>query len=325
MYTIRSSAAVEACFRTIFFAAIVVALIGIVEWRAESNPFTVGLNESSEGLAQLALDKSRDGAYRAQSTFFHPLAFGQFLAMAAAMLMGLRINRFGILGRGIWLCAYAIFAIAIVATNTRSSIIGMFLVVLCFLFFSGAKFARRMATKPQRMIIYAIIIFIAIIGAALSFGFVSELVAGRSAVEKSSSSVRIDMLIAGIPVVLQNPLFGVGIQNGAKAVGFTGAGGAATLDNLPLYLAVETGFPSMIAFYGALFMVVMRVARGQRRAQIQLKFQLIGLAITLVVFILTSTVSALMQNIGVVYAVAALALITISLCESGGVPHWEGK
>ena len=319
LFTVRSWASVELCMRTILFAAIVVALFGIIEWVAKANPLTTALQSSDvDGLATIAMDKTRDGIYRAQSTFFHPLSFGQFLILATSLSFYFLTSRSSGTQRITLRATQILFAVAAFCTNTRSSIGVMLLVHLVVILANSRYFIARISARQQRLAAGVVLFAIGLTAIAGAVALIVIYAIGRSATEQASSSVRWDMLQAGLPVVLDHLWLGFGEGFGSASLGFQGANDAFTVDNMPLLLAIDSGIFAPLCLYVGLGYCCIRFSAARRYAEGTKGQRFLGVvSLALISFVLTSMISSLIQNIGLIYLLCAVGTICRYLVLSG--------
>lgn len=122
------------------------------------------------------------------------------------------------------------------------------------------------------------------------------LVAGRSAAEASSTSARLLMLKRAIPLVLNSPLVGNGVNQAATLIGFVGARGVLTVDSLLISFAVESGVIALLAYVFSVlagFIHAVRNSLGESREDSILQ---LGFATSLILFLMTSVTLSLTGN-----------------------------
>ncbi|CAN7774081.1 O-antigen ligase family protein [Caballeronia sp. LjRoot34] len=311
LFTVRSWASIELCMRTFFVAAVLVALFGIIEWLAKTNPLTATLQSSdADGLMMIAMDKTRDGIYRAQSTFFHPLSFGQFLVIATSLSFYFLTERCVGVHRSTLRAAQIVFAAAVFCTNTRSSVGALLLVHLVVMLGGSRSFIARIPARQQQLAAGVIVFGTALTAIVGVVGLIVIYAIGRSATEQASSSVRWDMLQAGLPIAIDHLWLGFGEGFGSAALGFQGSNDAFTVDNMPLLLAIDSGIFAPLCLYGALGLCCIRFMSARRYAKDARARRCLALvSLALISFMLTSMISSLIQNLGLIYLLCAIGTI----------------
>lgn len=209
----------------------------------------------------LALNTSRirDGVFRTQGTFEHPLLLAEFSALvacfAAASVLWPGQRRFDrLLGAlalvGSALCAY----LSVSRSAYVAFAVGLGLVVLLRVF---ARFAPGAAAALS---IKRLLILLFSVGAlVLSVPLVTVLAQGNTKGDARSSEGRLVMLKLGLPAIADSPLLGKGPGSGASVAGIRTGDNLTTLDNYLLAIALESGVPALVFFVGALLWPVWRI------------------------------------------------------------------
>lgn len=237
-------------FRVLIGCGLIVSVVGVYEGFVQMNPF-IGFI-SSDGdmtaprvLISIAAEKLRDGAFRAQSTFDHPIVFAQFVAalIPLALFVATRdSSRF-------WrLVAFVALPCALLAIANSGSRSGYVSVAMAFGLVASIWWLRAIIYGRFSKAV-AIVALPAMIGAAIiAWFFVSEMVAGRNQHEISSTSVRLLMLRDGIAALWESPLWGFGHGLSVTKAGVTNPMGLATIDNYLLSIAVDYGYVGFSLF-----------------------------------------------------------------------------
>jgi hypothetical protein len=236
--------------RTIVACGLLVGVAGIVEAFASHNYFVQFANAGPDGdlsgsLAGIAAEKIRFGAFRAQSTFDHPIVFAQFVAALiplALYCVGRDTSKFW---RLVALVALPIAVIALLKAGSRagfgSVIAGSAMIATIFWLrtIAHGKFSKAAA----------IVALPALIGAlAIGYFVVQELALGRVQHEVSSSAVRLLMLKYGIAALTDSPLWGFGQGLALSKAGVVNIAGLATIDNYLLTIALDSGYVGLALF-----------------------------------------------------------------------------
>lgn len=235
----------QSMFRTLLLCAVVVSSIGCVEYFLKYNffvQFASGHDSAAAASAikTIAMDKTRDGGFRIQSTFDHPIVFGQFIAgMLPIALLIFRRER-SLIWRAISLLLFPLGLFALYKAGTRSGLIGvaLFIVVLVFVGWTflvrGKGFSKAIAFLAMPALF---------LGLMLAYVVVQELVLGRSRIEAGSSYVRLQMISMGVSALTDSPIFGFGQGSAISKAGIVDrATGVGTIDSLLLSTALDSGY-----------------------------------------------------------------------------------
>lgn len=236
--------------RTLIFTVVLIGCYVILERILERNiladhaPSTQEYEDLAIAMQQ---GRIRDGNYRAQGTFEHPLVMAEF--MAAAFCFGLATvlwpkskieSLFG------WL-AILIAPIAIWFSGTRAGLFALFggLGVVILLRFFAAQKKSNSYGKSMRKFAFLVVATGALAVITPTALWVAE---GRSARESGSTQVRLLMLKLATPAIKESPFLGTGPGTAGAVAGIRTGSGVSTLDSHLLALTVESGIPALIAF-----------------------------------------------------------------------------
>lgn len=237
-------------FRVLIGSGLIVSVIGVYEGFVQANPF-IGFI-SSDGdmtaprvLISIAAEKLRDGAFRAQSTFDHPIVFAQFVAALVPLALFVATRDSSRFWRLVAFIALPCALLAIAKSGSRSGYVS---VAMAFGLVASIWWLRAIIYGRFSKAV-AIVALPAMIGAAIiAWFFVSELVVGRNQHEISSTSVRLLMLRDGIAALWESPLWGFGHGLSVMKAGVTNPMGLATIDNYLLSIAVDYGYVGFSLF-----------------------------------------------------------------------------
>lgn len=241
---------------TIFMSlSVFISFYAGIEWMIKKNPLTQ-FAPSGEGFADfqraLSIERIRDGFFRAQATFEHPILLAEFSAMAvcfsvAALLWPQKIRNFRVLG-AVTLIASILAALL---SGSRTALVSTFAgggVILLLRIFTptqllntGQQFFRKL------MFITAVIAIVAI-----SVPVVEIIASGKTASESSSTKGRAYMLEQGLLAIEKSPLLGTGPGTAEALAGIRTGSGVTTLDNYFLAVAIESGIPALILLLACL-------------------------------------------------------------------------
>lgn len=232
----------------IFWADLLLIAIGAFELLAGFSiaPILARFSSgSSEALTAYSADVFRGDIFRVRSLSSHPILFGSFVSACLPIL--LHLLKHGTRGHVRILSAMFLVAspILLLASNARSALAGGLIAVAAYYLLRMVRAGRR---NPIFLFLLFMVVSIGILGAlattAANGGFeaVSELIAGRNAIERSSSEARLEMLDRGMNALNFRPTSGYGDGQAAKIAGLRGAQNALTIDSYYLVVAVNFGY-----------------------------------------------------------------------------------
>jgi hypothetical protein len=236
--------------RVMVICGLAVASIGVVEAFVQHNPFiglisSMGDEQAPRALVAIAAEKVREGAYRAQSTFDHPIVFAQFVAALVPLALFMLLRDSSKFWRFIGFLTIPVALLAIVKSGSRSGYVS---VATAFALVFGIWWIRALVHGKFSKIV-AIVSLPALAGSLLlAWYFVAELVTGRNQVEISSSSVRMKMLKDGIGALWDSPIWGFGHGLSVSKAGVINPMGIATIDNYLLTIALDYGYVGFLLF-----------------------------------------------------------------------------
>jgi hypothetical protein len=237
-------------FRVLTLCGIFVGLAGIYEAFTEHNLFSrfasVGADGDVSGtLANIAAEKIRSGAYRAQSTFDHPIVFAQFVAaLIPISLYGISREK-SLFWRLVALASLPIALLSILKSGSRAGIVS---VVVAFGLVAVVMWLRALVHGRLTKIVAFVSLPALMGGLGLGYLLLQELAAGRGQHEVSSSGVRMLMLRTGINALADSPIFGFGQGQAIVKAGVLNANNLATIDNYFLSIALDSGYVGLALF-----------------------------------------------------------------------------
>jgi len=252
IFVIRENGAREQFVRLIFWLAIIVATLVVFERISGVNPFTKYgpvSADSTDFQAALKLSRLRDGNFRAQGPFEHPLMLAEFAAIVSAFSLSELLTGRSSSIRALALAAFVASGVSAVLSGSRVALVAVAIVLgtVVLLTIVRAKGERKMGTAvtTRGFILLALAILL-----LLAMPVLQTLLEGRTASEASSSSARLLMLRTGIPAMLDAPIFGNGYGQVVAIAGVQGTGGILTVDNYLLSIGVDSGIPALLLFIG---------------------------------------------------------------------------
>lgn len=207
--------------------------------------------EFSSIVNSMGSSRIRDGQFRSQGTFEHPLLLAEFSAIAACFAMAYVVWP----AKSIFRKTLAVFALcgALVSaylSGSRSAYIslavGMGAVVVLRAF--GPRIGKSLASMVfARRLTIMLLAALALVAALAVLPFLAR---GNSIADQASSEGRLVMLQMGLPVIERSPLFGEGPGTGAALAGLRVRSDLVTLDNYLLAITLESGVPALVLFVG---------------------------------------------------------------------------
>jgi O-antigen ligase len=281
--------------------------------------FIVTSATDSQAMLDTLREKFRDGHYRAQGTFEHPMVLAEFMAMMVPLAAALFLARAGRSAR-LAGAAFVPLAIAvIVASRSRS---GIAVLLVAVLLVGMLRLLPRRAARGQASLAALTVLLLLPLLLAVGY-FVGQelhgLIVGRSHSEASSTMSRVLMLERGIPLLAGHPLLGFGSGMGAVKLGFFD-GARFNIDNYWLGLALDSGLPGLLAFAVVFFGAIGLGLRVYRRRLDRAGTTAGLISVSLFMFALTKTVLSISSGLTLAYILIAA---TIVFAEAAPVaPGW---
>jgi hypothetical protein len=291
---VRSDGDIRYISRVVLMTAFVVLSLVLLE-HSQKKPLFADTFASLAGSAKgnvtsfnFISDKSRDGLYRAQGGFSHPLVLSDFAAIAVpiclAMLLSPKSQRPTSLAIGALLATFV--AVYLTFTRTPQIVAGLTL----FIFMIGVNISRN-TVRNDFMRVYLTIVTITCLCLTL-FVFSSHaesLVSGRTSEEMSSSQSRFLMLERGYEWVRHSPLVGYGWLDGPQLAAL---GKEQSVDNHYLVIALAAGIPAsllLLLLHSAVVIKCLASAWAHTRCRLvylAIASMVSGMALTKVVYTL---------------------------------------
>lgn len=243
----------ERVAKTLLLVTLGVAALAAVERVLGFNPISRYAPAVDDLVLALSLSRLRDGVFRAQSTFEHPLMLAEFGSVAFAF--GLSYVLMARTTSMRLLAAISTVAALAAAYLSASRVALVAVAVAGFTVFVVSAVRARGARARQTATLTRVFIALALgIIAVLAVPLLQTVVEGRTSSEASSSSARMEMILRGVPAMLDAPFLGNGIGEAAFKAGVSGTAGILTLDNYLLVVGIESGVIALLLFL-ALFLL----------------------------------------------------------------------
>jgi len=266
-------------------------------------------SEDSAVMADMLREKFRDGHYRAQGTFEHPMVLAEFMAMMVPLAAALFLT-----SKNFWLrwgsAALVPLAILIIlASRSRAGVavlVGAVLLVLLLLMTPRDPQGKKGSGK----LLVAVTLVFPLVLLGIYFGMqeFSSLVIGRSHTEVGSTMVRVLMLQRGLPLLYSSPLVGYGNGMGVVKLGFFD-GVRFNIDNYWLGVALDSGFPGLLAFLGIFGGAALMGAHVYRK-RVDSAGTMAGLiGVSLLMLLVTKTVLSISSGLTLGYVLIAAVVV----------------
>jgi hypothetical protein len=241
--------------RVVVVAGFIAALLGLIEAFVQKNFFiqfaSAGDSQAvSNALKTIAFDKTRDGSYRAQSVFDHPIVFAQFVAALIPLGSYLAFYERRWVWRLLGLMVVPVGFLAILKSGSRAGLVS---IAVGLVFIMAFFWLRGMMSTGFKRAFSMLALPLFFVGLLLAYFVVQELVLGRSHVEASSTSVRLKMVADGVAALYESPAWGFGYGMAITKAGvISGHTGVATIDSFMLTIALDSGYVGLFLFLAVL-------------------------------------------------------------------------
>lgn len=295
----------------IFVVAVLIqAAYSAAEYQLKRPVFASLINteiDSSGMLSNLTMAIVRDGAVRLQSSFEHPLVYGEFMTMAMPLLFMLVVSREEKMA---WRLAAGLGVLLIVPlsylTGSRSAMAFSVVILAAIIFLRLFKSATTKLTLSNLLVLLGSLLLVVLASPALYY-FVSEVVSAKTAAAADSSNARIEMLSAGLPKIWESPLFGYGAGQSLILAGIVVTGGFMSIDNHYLSVALDHG---LIALFGFVLTGVWALGRCCRQAwlavDVSMAMPYFSLGLSCLAFLGTQSILSITSNVPLYFVLVAL-------------------
>ncbi len=258
---VRNHKSINFIMSIIFYCALIVALYGLVERYFEFNIFSTMADINTIAGFTAASEKYRDGAYRIQSTFEHPLSLVQMMSLS----LPLAYFRWKIKRRALEIGVFILAMLGVVYfAGSRSSMVVIAAEVLVFIFllmwFRRKEISKNTGSTGLAYIAVAAIFVIVVVVFVMA-------TLGGSESEERSSLTRVAQINNGYIAIIERPIVGYGIGSAPKVIMGIGDFHSdaekiwnETVDNLFLSKAIESGVLSLLVFLAFIYYSLKKIA-----------------------------------------------------------------
>lgn len=305
----------------------IATVVGVVELKLTHNLFLkfVDLDAASGAsvnLRRTVLEKFREGAYRVQSTFDHPIVMGQFFAMMFSVVVATAAA-----SRRFWrvfsLALLPAIVVMVAKSGSRSGLIGLAISAsLVAALFVGLHMFRRGSRDAAKMWWFFVALGVATILVVLLANSFADALESILRLDRRSTEARVEFVVRGMPAIQDSPIVGYGYGMAALKAGLTGSDGYLTLDNYFLSLALDFGLPAVVA-YAAMHLIALWRARRALAVPGPNGLVMAAFAVAIVVFLAIQTILSIPNNQSIVIV---MALVIMQLGDNSRlVSTGEGK
>lgn len=233
--------------KAILFGAVLVVLLGLIEFISEQNLFVKLVPNSSKNIEFIASaieEKIRDN-YRVQAAFMHPLVLAEYLIIVIPISASFIFDK-EFVTRFSSLFVFFGGILVLYSTGSRSGIVVLGVQLIFFLLLTSYQNAKtyRGFNSFLRTFVGSVSLII-LVAAGCYYG--RDLIIGKGSAETMSTVARIVQLINGISAVSNKPLLGHGPGFAPEYAGVENiASGRLTLDNYYLTVVIESGLPALL-------------------------------------------------------------------------------
>lgn len=193
----------------------------------------------NEVIDRIAADKTRDGGFRAQSTFDHPIILGISAVLGTLIYFSFLFKKASKIYPA--LCVFVTFTAA-VFSGSRVIFLGM---AVAFSVYAAIEIYYLMRRAQVKELFLPIISFGLFLAVYLTFNYAQDIFHGKTDLEAASSEMRKDMWYKGLFYMEENIFFGSGFQSSAYLAGLQ-IGDIFTIDNHYLSIMVDFGIFGII-------------------------------------------------------------------------------
>ena len=310
--------------RTIVASSLLVATAGLIEAFMQRNYFVQfasgGDSQAvADALKTIAFDKTRDGVFRAQSTFDHPIVFAQFIAAVVPLAVFIAFFERSLIWRLIGFLVVPIGVFAIIKSGSRSGVVSLAVALT----FAGAFiWLRSITSKGFWKVLALAALPVLTVGIVIGYLVVQELIIGRSNSEAGSSSVRLKMVWDSVSALYESPLWGFGHGMALLKAGvISGHTGVATLDSLLLTIALDSGYFGLSLFLIAIVVFTIKSSFAAVKLRSEEGARVGMLAASVLALIATFAGLSIVNNMTLLWLLIAIALPSFQKTKNPSPEH----
>jgi O-antigen ligase len=250
----------------ICFCAIIVTIIGLVEFRLERHflmdIFPRSMLESliaSNALFDVLVNSGfgfMNGLCRASSVFLVPLSLGEFGAICTSVGLFFALHRQNFFERCLGWTVVISGIVGIFISGSRGGYVGVLASTSVFVILWTIRKAvgQRASLAPAIVGMMGSISICVVAALVLFWQRAHNMVLGGGE-QAGSTQARWDQFNAALPLIKQNPITGHGFVTGGSDIG-------SSIDSYVISLLVETGAPGLVFFAGIVLLPIWYGARA---------------------------------------------------------------
>lgn len=308
IWALRDQRDVEAALTWSLWAALICALMGVLEMIKGANLFMAILPtdpDQLEVLSKVVGEKLRSGSYRVSASFAHPLTYAEYMLMAmpvAAYMVARGATR------GRRLLGLAVLPMALVAvyiSHTRSSVIGagmLAIMIATYIGIVGLRKKTNILAASAGAFTLCCVVFAMIVGGA----FAIDLAQGRNRDEAGSTSARMFQLTQGMHALAEQPIMGYGPGGAGEQIGLVPGASFISVDNYYLNVVLDTGLPGLLMYILVFFCPIGVALRFGLAAEGPANVLSLAIAAALIAFTLEKVALSLAHNLDYSYLLMAM-------------------
>ena len=271
VYIFSTGSRFERWARYLWFAALVVAALGLVEYFESRLPWAghipsfLKIEDPSVLRSVQGIVRSATGRYRVQGPFGSPLGFAEFVTLSIPFIVYFGIDKKqSLIVRLATVPSLALLLFVTIETNSRLGMVGW---LFTFLLYPLIWAIKKWRTDKQSILAALMIVgyptfFCASVAATFFVGRIHALIWGNSGSEMASTAGRVVQYTKGLPMVLSHPV-GYGIGMAAETLDYHEPSGLLTIDTYYLAVVLEYGILGFAVYYGMIAMSVVFAIRGE--------------------------------------------------------------
>jgi hypothetical protein len=313
LYVMRKEEDVEVIIRILFWCALFVSIIGVLDFVFQRNLYldllpnslVNSLMQYNPSFAAMVNEPQfRNGAYRADSVFDVSLNFAEFEAVIAALAAVFALHGRTTKDRVLGAVLVFVSFVGIFASGSRG---GWVSVIVAFAALAALYSIRTYriepgSLKPGFIGLTAAVGFVVLWGLILSWGRMHNMVLGETYGDRDVQWT------LGIPKILANPITGHGYALGGAIIGYGGPT-RQSIDSFLLATLVETGILGTVCFFGGLLLSIWIALRRYLSDQSWQGALMGGLGFALLAYLTYRYVLAERANIYLMYLLLACVMV----------------
>lgn len=254
---LRDASLFSRLVRILVAVTVIGCLLVVVEGVKARNLYLdfLSIDPGESAYFSFLFDRVRDGVYRSQGAFEHPLLLTEYIVFILPISIALIFNERRVFYKFIWLISVLLLLVASYFVRSRSAFLFVGIVLVIGVFFVMLRILINSRSLAKWFVPLALAIPFAVLVFVLA-PYVVDVVSGGTFMERLSTATRLLMIERGLPVILDNPIFGIGPGAAAHALGIYNSQGLPICDNYYLQIAMESGLPALLFFISFWFLVL---------------------------------------------------------------------